>query len=873
MPKKQPRLLSPFLPMQGQESVFCGTNGSSSARQACERDTQPAALLSPYEISLKIVYEYFRDDLEAADICQLRLPKGFLALAYQREAVAAARKALELHGGVFLSDVVGLGKTCIAALTLQSLPGKKLVICPPALQTYWQQSLAAFYVHEAQVLSAGRLPGARPERFSGFSQIVVDESHRFRNEKSKSYNVLRQLCRGKKVILLSATPFNNNLADLLAQIRLFQDGKNSTIPGLPNLEGFFRQKNRAFRSIDPASPNFAGLAETLAADIRENVLKHIMVRRTRAEVTKYFAADLAQNGLAFPEIAQPQPLVYEFDATLEEVFNETIALLKKLTYARYSPALYLKDGASQIQALNQQNIRAFIKSTLVKRLESSFHAFGLTIERFLQACAGIARKNMPQDRKFLESCGIEAELFAPEADLCAKLAEDAIDIQFKKDLDNDLATLRQIKRLWGKITVDPKLDALLDAVKTHPVLAGNKAIIFTESADTASYIYEQLDKCQTGQTLMFSSQKAKYRRQVISSALARELIRRNFDPLLTDAGELKLLVTTDVLAEGMNLHRAGAIVNYDLPWNPTRVMQRLGRINRVGTSQAKLYIFNFFPVATADKHLGLRENVNKKIAAFNAVLGNDNKILFETENPDPHGLFQKLGMAGEEKGENPELAHLCQLRALRANAPQLYEKIRKLPLTAVSARFCPELANSTLIFSREKLLKKFLLVNNTTRILSFAEAARIFQALATDEPAPLPKDFNFKKACASQLLQITRVSGTSRSAAVNHLLDAITGLQKLSAVSCADRAYLAKLLTAVRQAAVSKRGIAALAKAIKKQQTDPQTLIQNFRQIADMPTLANLENDSHSPPSQDTLPKVTLALYLAPANALQPPRN
>ena len=514
--------------------------------------------ITPYELYLKFLYEYFKEDINAADGISAMLPDDFQDLEYQRQAVIAARKILDAHNGVFLADVVGLGKTFIASMLLQSLPGHKLIICPPVLKPYWEEALRTFYVHPFRVVSSGKLPEITD--YAKYSYIVVDESHRFRNEKTQSYELLKKICLGKKVILLSATPLNNRLDDLLAQIKLFQKGKASTIPGVSNLEAFFRQQAKALKDLNPADKDDRIQAERVAALVRDKVLKHVMIRRTRKEVSKYFTEDIIKNGLKFPDVETPTPLIYEFDDDLEAAFNQTIHLLKDLTYARYTPLLYLTAGASQIETLSQKNIRGFIKSLLVKRLESSFFAFGLTVERIIYSYEAFIEafgKGKVYVGKQVDIGDIldSDDLEEMEEKLTLKGVEvynaDDFDEQFLPDLQKDLAAFQAIAAIWSKIEADPKYDAFLQNLVSNETLKGERVLIFTESRETGEYLYFRLQNTLPSVAMMFSSKNALHNGQTISPRDARNIIRRNFDPSHDDPGEdFRILITTDVLAEG-----------------------------------------------------------------------------------------------------------------------------------------------------------------------------------------------------------------------------------------------------------------------------------------------------------------------------------
>jgi len=205
--------------------------------------------ITPYELYLKLIYEYLQEDINLQDDIETFLPEGFMSLRYQQQAVVQALKKLKEYNGVFLADVVGLGKTFITAQLLQQIKGRILVICPPILKNYWEESLHDFRV-PARVESLGKLEHVFSFGIDRFDYIVVDEAHRFRNENTRSYADLLDICRGKKIILVTATPLNNTIDDIFAQLKLFQAPRNATIPGIPNLEKFFHNLRKRFKGGD-----------------------------------------------------------------------------------------------------------------------------------------------------------------------------------------------------------------------------------------------------------------------------------------------------------------------------------------------------------------------------------------------------------------------------------------------------------------------------------------------------------------------------------------------------------------------------------------------------------------------------------------------
>lgn len=313
-------------------------------------------------------------------------PLNFKYLDYQRDAVLDAKEKIKEYGGIFLSDVVGLGKTYMGALLAQQLKGTTLVIAPPALISEhnpggWKRVLRDFEV-KAIVESKGKLDQIVTKyEPSMYQNVIIDESHDFRNEGTQQYEYLSKLCKGKNVVLISATPFNNSPTDLLSQIKLFQPAHKSTLPNpkVRDLETYFARLDRRQRMIDKdKDPElYLSVSKEIAADIRENVLQYLMVRRTRNSISKYYKEDLKRNKMEFPEVKKPIPVYYEFDVYIDKVFEETLELLNnQLTYAKYRPLDVEYQIKPNVKFLNSQNMMGnFIKILLIKRLESGSVAF------------------------------------------------------------------------------------------------------------------------------------------------------------------------------------------------------------------------------------------------------------------------------------------------------------------------------------------------------------------------------------------------------------------------------------------------------------------------------------------------------------------
>lgn len=724
--------------------------------------------ISPYHLYLKFLYEYFKEDINIDQEGQRKyLPPGFMELEYQTQSVTSARKILSAYNGVFLADVVGLGKTYTAARLAQQLNGGILIICPPSLKDYWHDTFFQFRIPSFDVESMGMLDNILSKDVARYEYVIIDEAHRFRNEYTQGYEKLYQICFGKKVILVSATPLNNSINDIFSQLKLFQIPKKSTIPGVPDLESFFNEWSRTIKKAkqDGQDEYFTAVRDA-AHEIRHKIFQHIMVRRTRCDVKKYFSDDMKKNGLSFPELEDPRRLIYAYKDNIESVFQQSIDLLKEFSYARYTPLLSLKDELSDFARQSQRNIGGFMKGLLVKRLESSFYAFRKSLGRFIKSYEDfikmyengtvyISKKVDVYD--FLDNDNEDSLIQLVEQNKVSMYSSDRFNSDFPDKLKNDLKILKSLQSLWNTVSSDPKLDGFLTALKDkNSVLSSSKIIIFSESKETGEYLFSELSKELKENIIFFSSDGGQIASGKLNVQSARDIIRENFDPNYKkdkQKNDLRILITTDVLAEGINLHRSNVVINYDLPWNPTRVMQRSGRINRVGTVHKKTYIFNFFPTSQSEEHLGLEENIKAKLQAFHDTLGADAKYLTEEEEPESKELFgdrllkrlsDKATYEGEDDEHQSELGYLTEIRKVRDKHPELFKKIKELPRKARTARKINRIKIISLLsFFRKGMLKKFYLTagNRIPQELTFFEAVELMRCEAREQKLNIDKNY------------------------------------------------------------------------------------------------------------------------------------
>ncbi|OYD17568.1 helicase [candidate division WOR-3 bacterium JGI_Cruoil_03_44_89] len=793
--------------------------------------------ITPYELYLKYLYEYLREkiNIDQEKVIGRYRPRDFMDLEYQREAVQDTKSKLKEYGGVFLSDVVGLGKTYISAMLAQELSGRNLIICPPVLKEYWQDTFTGFNL-QATVESLGKLDQLAKKGTEDYENIFIDEAHRFRNESNQTYEKLKEICWGKKIILVSATPQNNTPIDLLSQIKLFQKGHKSTIPGLQDIERYFNSLQKKLKGIDRQSDfaKYISIIKENSKAIRENVLKDLMVRRTRGDVEKYFSQDLKNEKLKFPTIRDPEKVYYEFDEETDRTFNKTIEKIKGFQYFRYTPILYLKNPKPEEkeELVGQRNLRRFMKILLVKRLESSFFAFKKTLnrfissyERFIKMFEGgtvyISKKYTHRIFELLNNDDEDEIMRLVEEEKIRQYKIDEFKDGYVDNLRRDLRVLREIESLWKNITADPKIEKFKEILESDKILKGKKIIVFTESRETAEYLEQNLKSTYKDAVMSYSSQ---------SSARIQDKVIENYDPKCKyPKDDISLLISTEILSEGVNLHRSNVVVNYDLPWNPTRVIQRVGRINRVDTTFNDIYIYNFFPTKQSNDVMKLEEAAIGKLQSFHDMLGEDAAYLTDGEEVGSHELFNRvnskrvIGGEDEELGDS-ELEYLMEIRAVRDKNPDLFEKIKYLPKKARSAKKYPVEEDAVLTFFRKGSLRKvFITDSKSTRELDFFLTANILKSVPEEKREKPGKKFygyldnnkeEFRLATLEEIIEPKQKGGRSSEAKLKGIIKAI---QKTKGFTEDDDKYLKKVLNLLEEGILPKQTSKTIMKNIGKE--------------------------------------------------------
>ena len=735
--------------------------------------------VSPYDLYIKMLMEYFSDRvLETANDDPFDMPEGYAKYDYQMDAVIEGYQKLIRYDGFFLADVVGLGKTVIATMIAKKFliengrdHTKILVVYPPAVELNWKATFKDFGIDKyAKFITNGSLSKILDEEnynywnADEYDLILVDEAHKFRSHTTSSFEQLQEICKmprigngnisgyKKKVMLISATPMNNTPADLYNEILLFQDPRHCTIDGVGNLTAFFAPLIKEFKRLRSNSEADIRDFKKLAERVRERVIKPLTVRRTRTDIESVPRYNHDVNG--FPKVERTIESRYELNEHLADLFEQAMQTLdKRLSYARYQAIAYLKpevaNGLYDNAELISRSLAGIRKNGLVKRLESSFYAFQVSLEKFRQANQNMI--DMFNNNKvfiapdldinlLLESGYTEEEIEerlntkAENNPKNAIFAADDFRPEFIEMLRQDQEILEQLVNDWKDITdADDSKFAKFNELLKHELFRTDrnpeqKLVVFSESVDTVEYLQRRINRPDV---LVVS---AKNRNQQFKT------IRENFDAnYKNQQNHFNIILTTDVLAEGVNLHRSNVIVNYDTPWNSTRLMQRIGRVNRIGSTSKHIYNYVFYPSREGNREINLNQIALSKIQTFHSTFGEDNQVYSREEILERNlsKLFDEA-IKQQTKDFNKEIPFYEELRSLYQTDQREYNRIAKLSLRSRTGR-APRVVNGvtlsgdTLVFLKTNFRKVFFLVSENAEAISVLDALNYFKA-AKEEP-------------------------------------------------------------------------------------------------------------------------------------------
>lgn len=811
-------------------------------------------IYSPYLMYVRVLKEYFNIPSSDNILTPYDITEGkYSNLRYQTDAVQMALNALNNHNGAIIADVVGLGKSVIASTIARNLRLRTIIVCPPHLYKQWE-SYRDEFGFTATVFSAGKIEDAvshYQELAKDGEQflIIIDEAHRFRNEYTQDYALLHNLCSGNKVLLLTATPFNNQPADIYALIKLFQIPSHSTLKTVENLGASFKDLINKYRTLREEQREGKATEEDVKTEVNDiakkirSIISPLVVRRSRLDLQEIpeYANDLKQQDIQLVLPDDPEELEYDLSG-FKELYLSTLDRISKseggndavyrFKAARYSPALYIheylkEELAKELEAKTgvkfnlligrQTNISSFMRHLLVARFESSVAAFQASLEYMIRSSEHMLKwigkrnkipvfkkGNLPDVDAFYESSedGMQEieELFEKyEAKGFFEIDMKYVKDDFVTDVKADIQLLKNLREQWfGKdntIKEDPKLDSFIRIIRKQMKDEPNrKLVVFSEFADTVNYLGKAL--VDAGLPVM------KYTSADATSA-NKDCIRANFDAGLKSSlqkNEFHILVATDAISEGYNLHRAGAIFNYDIPYNPTRVIQRIGRINRINKKVFdKLYIYNYFPTDVGEAETRTKEISTLKMAMIHAVMGEDTKALTKEEELQAYfkeRYRKEFSRSEEASWDTPYRKLLNSLKGTEA-----YDKAMELPHRARTARSVEKSQKGVLMFGRKGNDFVFKIGNtaNVPAMISAEEAISLFGAEKDEQPVDLSHDFDMVYQRVKTSLFCNDV--TSRNE--KELINASDKIKILIKNQLLPKDYLADLMQVIKADALS----------------------------------------------------------------------
>lgn len=666
--------------------------------------------VNPYDIYVLTLYHLVKDRLERKAHVIWNWDDMPPLYSFQKVAIMQAYSILNQYNGVFISDVVGIGKTFIGAGLLKQLQKRALVIAPPALVDMWEEFGEKFGI-DIRVISRGMLTnGIYDEnsllyRYRHRDVVLIDESHHFRNSKAKRYQEIMPFLADKQVILITATPQNTSIWNIYNQIKLFRQTEENVFP----VEG--RNLRTIFKKVERGEFYLPEL------------LKHILIRRTRTHIKKFYTDEMDME-FQFPT-RKLNTETYNINATYHFLYENIKESMRALNWSRYNLWNYVvPEKQHDYPYIDLKKVittlKVFHKINLFKRLESSIRAFQKSIANLLDIY-----------NKFLAIIEVKGIVPAGEKiqdymyrhdleDIWDKIdelvrdyrAEDFQIEKLKEDLKKDLAILSRIHNQIKDIPLeeDKKFERLVNLIKyIQNDLKQKKILIFSEYADTVLYLQDRLKKLFPAVDYCTSKtekilDKIKY-----------------FAPKANDYhGErsIDIMVATDVLSEGHNLQDCSIVINYDLHWNPVKLIQRIGRVDRIGSIADYIYVHNFLPTERVEREINLKETLTKRIQEIHNYIGEDAQILTEEEQINEEALYTIYDKKSIDELEEKEEVEFTFEEAenfienLEKTKPEYLALIKKMQLGLRSAKKKSEIIGTYAFFRQGNNARLFIKSDN-----------------------------------------------------------------------------------------------------------------------------------------------------------------
>jgi ERCC4-related helicase len=821
----------------------------------------------PYHLFIKMLDEYFKEKKNDGILMPKEFSQGKLYnIKYQEDAILKGIEIVKKHQGVIIADVVGLGKSIIGSAIAKNLGLTTIIICPPHLKETWEE-----YMNLAQISSNVVSRGSIPDAFRFLQKdrehlIIIDEAHIFRNDLTTDYTDLHKLCKNNKVVLLSATPFNNKPQDTFNMIKLFQIPTKTSIQTIENLSEEFKLLIKEYNQLKKFNPNepkdkikIKEAKDKISNKIR-NILSPLVIRRSRLDLQSIerYKKDLDRLSITFPIRKDPELINYELK-NLTSIYEETIEKISSNKFekdrfigARYKSTSYVKPefinevverGGYEDKALlkkSLENISDFMKRLLVRRFESCIYSFRSTLDNIIKSNLKIL--------DYYEKEGVVPIYKGgdiPDVEDIVKEDDDTINVEnfddfpeikklkskgmwlihkkeltenFHNDIKKDIKLLTDLRDKWDKILnnnsfVDPKFTKFNEFIKEQLNKEKNrKLLIFSEFADTADYLYEKL-KANNIRVFKYTSADATKKEN-------REIIKKNFDASADNQkNDYDVLVATDTISEGFNLNRAGSIFNYDIPYNPTKVIQRVGRINRINKKLFdEIRIYNFFPTDTGEKISRTKKISQLKISMFQALFGDDTKVL--TKDEELESYFADEFRKKDNEDQNPENYYENLIYNLRDYEPELIKEVRDLEnRQRILRKTKLNLNNNVIVYAKKGGESIFRLIDDKLEFQtkSIVDYFKIFESKKDERSFLASENFNSKyKMILKNLFPKTFHTALDRGKKMS--LDKLK--ISLETLPTREHAYIKDLIKVIEEFDDLPGGYLKMIREINKQNTE-----------------------------------------------------
>ena len=762
--------------------------------QSWADESQP----TPFEVYLKVCHSLSQD---ARDGMGYVLPKSMsdLLLDYQESAVRTLSRRIVRRGGTMLGDVVGLGKTLTAVATALMLQAAEdystLVLCPKNLQPMWEQHLEEYDIN-GRVVPYSMADKVLPE-LKRFNLVICDESHNLRNNATIAYDAIHQYIRanGSKALLLTATPYNLAFTDVANQIGLYIDEDDDL--GIVPTEALRKDPALAGK-VDGKINTLTAFRKSEEPEDWKRLMSDHLVRRTRSFIKRTAKQENVTradgtveqreylqfaNGQRFhfpTRIATPLSHAFSTDdpaALMED--DTTLDAIRDLILPRYRLADYDNPKAQHTPSDTKNlddirsgrgNVSGFVRISLFKRLSSSGHSFILSLQRqrarnelfihaidhqlpiplgaFTDRQIAVTDEDIEGDGDLHGSVATRYETLRKSLPAKTKWVNTTVfKPTLRKDLAKDNASITTLLSRFGNwdSTRDSKMNALVDLLTNEH--AGEKVLIFTEYSDTAEYITAALTDAgvpNVGLATGDSENPADIARRF--SPLSNKLPSQSEDDVHAVDDPIDVLVATDVLSEGQNLQDSHIIVNYDLPWAIIRIIQRAGRVDRIGQKSDTVHVY-LITHEKIEQQIRLRQRIKDRLGAAAEAFGSDEKFFGGDREIKILDDFYKGRVTDDDTDDEAEADSVSEAWLVWSSAqdqfPTIAEKVLRMQDMVHSTRNqrLDEHGSVTCYVATASGVDAFATSDRTgERILTPLEALRVFRADPDTPTAPLRAD-------------------------------------------------------------------------------------------------------------------------------------